>query len=1208
MKRRISTRILSLLLTLALLLSACPVVFAEDAEPTQPVVTVEPEAPQVPEEPVIEEEFIGIHSDPIEKPAEVIKALPEGIKGLPESYVLSEDMLKEKAEMTDKGNIQKVTSLTADKDYVADQIVVTVKSEEDAQIMAEAFGGKLIDQDYDMALIQLDSVDVPTAVLAAADMDLHLPAAYPNYITTIDPLENESVFVQKEDAAMAVIDELQRKDWEYWVEDVMSNPDPYLQHPYSSTYQYMHDVVDTYAAWGVTTGSRDVTVAVIDTGVNASHADFGGRVRTVQINSLGTTDQQGHGTHVAGIIGASMNNGLGGAGIAPNISILSIKASTGSTGSFSDYNVNTAIRRATNEGAWIINMSLGGYWYSSSRQSAINYAVNNGTTVIVAMGNDGSNTMCYSAANDGVIAVGATDRTNTRAYYSNYGSWADVSAPGSDILSVYNGNNTGYVSKSGTSMATPVVAGVAALYMSAKGWVSPATMEKVLEKSCVKTTSSGMGKGIVNAANMFNGKPNAPSFVVATPNTSYWGYIPSSVPYGSSLGFYDNTYDEDWYAIYTINGKNPSIKDGEIINGELATGFIDLNPYAGQTVTVRAAKINGMGMMSKVATLKVKVETTTSLSGVKIIAPKTLVSGKSTTLSATVMPADKASQSVSWAIVERSGNVSNVSINAKTGLLKAGKGSNGWVTVRATSATNASVYGTARVYIQTVNPVKRIALNASKMTVFAGKSAQLGVITLVDAYGNSISPSNCGLKWTSSNTKVATVDQNGRVKAIAKGSATITCKALDGSNKSAKCKITVAQQVQSITITGQTSMAPGTSATFKATATPSNANNKAVTWSLVNAPAGSIITAKGKVTIPAYARVGTTFSVVATPKDGGPAKGFLVSVAPKAQAIYVNYDRNTYEPRVTLNSAGYVASAQLYTLDIPDTDRVDNVIQFSSMTIGNTMPCQWTSSNPKVATVDATGKVTALKAGTAKITCAAQDGSKKKATVTIKVIVPSSYITITTDRISMTNGTPFLAFGSSAQNKVVFGDSYGTPTNKGVNWDFEVAEVNSNGNYVKDWTAYFRSRNLITINSKGKLTVKSGVQDAWLGIGGEFMVSVYAYSTDGTYNYGRLDYVLVRPAKYLYSSDGTNFIANNNGDYYVKIYCDQWNPMGNANNIALTATSSNPSVVSVYAIEYSSGNYYKVYFATGRFDGSAKITIKAADGSGKSCSFKVNVR
>jgi thermitase len=232
---------------------------------------------------------------------------------------------------------------------------------------------------------------------------------------------------------------------------------------FSPNYQYGLFNTDADHAWDIARGSSGQEIAVLDTGVDYNHPDLDGKVIRgydfVQ-NDNYPMDQNGHGTHVAGIAAAETNNATGIAGMAPNTKILAVRVlDANGSGSLAD--IADGIRYAADSGAEVINLSLGCNCDTQTLENAVNYAYNKGSVIVAAAGNDGVSTTFEPASYSVVIAVGAVDSNNQKASFSNWGTWVDVMAPGVDIASTYP--NNGYVYLSGTSMASPYVAGQAAL-------------------------------------------------------------------------------------------------------------------------------------------------------------------------------------------------------------------------------------------------------------------------------------------------------------------------------------------------------------------------------------------------------------------------------------------------------------------------------------------------------------------------------------------------------------------------------------------------------------------------------------------------------------------------------------------------------------------------------------------------------------------------
>lgn len=266
-------------------------------------------------------------------------------------------------------------------------------------------------------------------------------------------------------------------------------------------------------AWEEVTGDAQVTVAVIDTGVDYSHPDLKGRVNTANdydyVNKdKDAKDDEGHGTHVAGIIAAQLN-AQGIAGVAGNssVKILPLKV-LDAEGEGDLYDVASAIMDAADLGADVINLSLGAELGDNQKKApqtlvdAITYAMKKGALVVAAAGNESSNADRFVPASiAGVVTVSAIDSDRTLADFSNYGSSVDIAAPGVDIISTYPGGR--YVHASGTSQATPFVSGVAALLKTKE---PDLTVKELTDRLLATATDLGKtgrdslyGYGLVNA-------------------------------------------------------------------------------------------------------------------------------------------------------------------------------------------------------------------------------------------------------------------------------------------------------------------------------------------------------------------------------------------------------------------------------------------------------------------------------------------------------------------------------------------------------------------------------------------------------------------------------------------------------------------------------------------------------------------------------------
>jgi subtilisin family serine protease len=251
--------------------------------------------------------------------------------------------------------------------------------------------------------------------------------------------------------------------------------------PLSATYTYN---------W---TGSG-VHVYVIDTGIRTTHAQFGGRASNV-FNSAGgsSSDCNGHGTHVSGTVGGS-TYGVAKSAFLHGVKVLNCAGSGSTSGVIAgvDWVRNNRINPA------VANMSLGG-GVSTALDNAVNNLANSGVTIVVAAGNSNANACNSSPARAAnAITVGSTTSTDARSSFSNFGTCLDLFAPGSSILSSWYTSNTATATLSGTSMASPHVAGVAALYKQANPSASATTVRNAIVNNATTGVVTNPGSGSPN--------------------------------------------------------------------------------------------------------------------------------------------------------------------------------------------------------------------------------------------------------------------------------------------------------------------------------------------------------------------------------------------------------------------------------------------------------------------------------------------------------------------------------------------------------------------------------------------------------------------------------------------------------------------------------------------------------------------------------------
>lgn len=366
-------------------------------------------------------------------------------------------------------------------------------------------------------------------MVEAYRQDSNVEYAEPNYIRHALMVPNDTYY---------------RYQW-HFDDDHTNNPGGATQNPYGGANGggiRMEPAWDTDTAPPLYGGDPGIIVAVVDTGV--AYEDYGTKYKKAPDlantnfvagydfvnNDTHPNDDNSHGTHVSGTVAQSTNNNLGVAGIAFNTSIMPVKV-LDKNGNGTDADVADGIYFATNNGAKLINLSLGGSSSSTTLENAVAYAYNSGVTVLAAAGNkyQEGNPPSYPAAyNAYVIAVGATRYDEIRAYYSNTGSYVDIAAPGGDVNVDQNQDGYGdgvlqqtfnptsknakdfaYYFFQGTSMATPHVVGVAALLLAQNPTWTPDQVRNRLQSTAEDKGTAGWdpeyGWGLLDAYTALTG-------------------------------------------------------------------------------------------------------------------------------------------------------------------------------------------------------------------------------------------------------------------------------------------------------------------------------------------------------------------------------------------------------------------------------------------------------------------------------------------------------------------------------------------------------------------------------------------------------------------------------------------------------------------------------------------------------------------------------
>lgn len=1043
------------------------------------------------EEEVSEEEAFEEESDDSADSEEIVLELPEdqaddtSVEEI-EEFILTEEEIEVKEELIENDVLSDLLEMEEGTDYVEDQVITLASDREEAQKIAEAYGGELLDYSFGLATISLEDSDftVVEAFEYGIDPDNAVPAVEPDYLLSFE--EEEAGFTD-----LAQIFDLEKMD-------------PYLS-PKSTSYQWQHEILGSYDAWDVTLGSSDIIVAVIDSGVKTDHEDLADAIvdNIDQVNqetySIGLNDSNedgyGHGTHVAGLVAASFGNGLGGAGVAPGTKILPINVCkpTAPSSPVVSYMVKAIQYVAgaidgetstyyTERRADIINMSIGSNTYNAAMKAAVEAAYAQGVTIVAAMGNDGTNLVKYPARYDHVIGVCATRKDNTLAYFSNYGSWADISAPGEGIYSTTWNSKSSYGSKDGTSMASPIVAGACALYMSYAGHVSPDTMEKVLKSTATKISQSGTGAGIVNVARMLGKTPTAPAPSSANIRVKSITLDKTAVTLSSpAAGISEdaelsilnlfNTAGEDMlkleayqYTTFRWTSSNENVV--KIYGNGKGMGLLNVSiiPVSAGSATVTCQVLDGSG---KKATCKVKVVGNKKVNDI-------------------ALRCDMVGSSITY---DDSGKVKTVVLYKD-----------------AQESTDEIILDDDIQYASIVLYAEQTTKdgdmeNDIKAPVFKNSNPKVAKVDYVDDDGKTI-----------------------KVTALSRGSTKIKATAADGSGKSTTITVTVKQPVTGINVSGQNYIEAGSKASFTTQILPADADNKKVSWEVgedlgeerpLKAISGVTVSSGGVVTVAKTTGYSGDIYVRATSLDDSDIFDEIVfRISPKATSISL-YNPNAsgsgdWTVMMPVDMGKYKSTLTLVGAAYAPGDKLGKKVGI-------------TTSNPQVVSIEKTeydtetGKTTvslrARKQGKATITCTSLDGSKKSSKVNLTVLIPVSGLNLTVKD----NQRTYVAYGGNITLEAAVGKAFGEPSNQKIEWDYDIVAYKEAGGTdrlkavnpilyeaIKNDKAFFEF-------SKGKIKVNSSEKF-------ERNIQKYGYGSDGIKKYKDFGIIVSATA-----ADGSGF-------------------------------------------------------------------------------------
>ena len=470
----------------------------------------------------------------------------------------------------------------AEKNYVPGEVVVKFKS---PVINLPQGKVKALSTEISTDISYIDSIVKNHGLMSVEKAFTHLdtsngPKLIKGRFVEMPDFRNIYILLFPKDVDVEKICDELRKDSnvEYAAPDpirkiFLTPNDPYFANYPADPNQWGPFMISAEAAWDIETGSDEV-IAVVDTGVRATHEDLSGKVLPgydFYYDNPNSDDTYGHGTHVSGIIGAIGNNSKGIAGIDWGCKILPVKIFSNDLEPQSDAILSAyGITYAATMGAEVINMSYGGTYWTTWEANAVKFAHDAGCVLVAAAGNDALYYVVppknYPAAFTAeVMAVAATTIDDTKTDYSTYGSWVDISAPGGDgggysdltlILSLYYLTDSSYAWMAGTSQATPHVSGLAGLLRAQNPlWTNTEIENRIMATADpIDSMNPGyegkLGAGRINA---FNALSHLPLARIRSPYNA-------SVVYGSVAIFGTATGEGfSFYRVSTGEGTNPSI-------------------------------------------------------------------------------------------------------------------------------------------------------------------------------------------------------------------------------------------------------------------------------------------------------------------------------------------------------------------------------------------------------------------------------------------------------------------------------------------------------------------------------------------------------------------------------------------------------------------------------------------------------------------------
>lgn len=1127
--------------------------------------------------------------------------------------------------------VNELNNAAEGEDYAEDELIYCCDSEEEAEEVAKAYAEatgydvSVAIFEYGVATLRIkktkytpeynSSSSVVNIMKFAADDNNNLPAVHANGRS-----ETSSI--------PAIRDHTSTKN------EIFKDQDPFLKAG-TTEYQWFHNMVNDKYIWeteGYADKIDNVYVAVVDTGIDDTNEDLSSAIaytdgfwKDQTANPKSTeplqrtcTDEDGHGTNVAGIVGAVPGNGIGGRGVAAGVKIVALrvfsKFKENGEIKFTAYSddtiraLNLIIDKKKNEGfnIRVVNMSLGGTMYNQDYCDAIKDCEDNGILVIAAAGNENTNAPQYPAAYESAMSVAALNSDYGKARFSNYGSTVDIAAPGGEnrfnpetgnpyVEVLYSTGTTvgertdGVSSMAGTSQATPVVSSVAAMVFAKYSDLKPRQVRDRLKNTAKPVNSSyAIGTGCVDAMAALDLEPvlEAP-LVYEAEGTEPLNENQVIAP-GTSVRLEPKVSDA-CVVYYTLNGKNPNPDDLVGTDTKIYNKDDEIKLVDSGKITLKV--LNTIyGNTSKIGTYNFTVDTS-KIHEIKITSSAPLrkegenyfyevAEGKKINLLAEITPSNAKNKTLKW----ESSDPTIATVNAKGQITGVSSGE-GEVTISVTATdSDTPAYESVNVRVMALAHQVEVVSPSDPLEVNIGEPKDISGD--VNVYPIEASQA---VVYKSSKPAIASVDANGVISAIKTGVAVITVTAADGSGVKDTISVKVKTPVTGIELedpSGLYILASGKTFTPKIIFNEGKSvpDNKNVTWSV----SSSEITEED---LNKYISIDEKKGTIKLDESwGSNGKITVTAVSEDDERVVGNLDIDLYPvTKILVNTAPLKLYGPLYVgRSAVITTNWDNPSTYACEVLPENAynKLKWSSSNPKVASVNQDGTIWAHSYGTVTITAETLDGSKKKATFKLQVLTHPDEL-----KLKEELGNNVIYPGKTIKYEL---------NEKGYNYSVGIYNSDDNTYYFEGDYDYFEIADN-KIKAKSKMAELEEMQLSTVGL--LRWEVYYDYSIRGwNREYNR---ITTFPLE-MYPAGTSAVVLHDGEDNVVKdvtLNPNEWyfinasSSPANACQKYYTYTSNNPKVATV-----NSNGVVKAVA-----NGKAKITVKAGDGSGKSTVLNVTV-